>query len=338
MSMTERLATLPDGSPVERAVLHGGGLSASVLSFGAILQDLRLEGHSPPLVLGFARIEDYLAYSPYFGAIAGRCANRIAGAAFTLDGVTHQLDANFLGKHQLHGGKLGTSHRLWSFEEVGTSHATLTLLLPDGDMGYPGALTARVRFTLEPGGVLDIRITATTDRPTLCNLAHHSYFNLSGEADILNHQLRLAADHYLPVDAELIPSGQVASVAGTRFDFRTPQRLGDACARGPIDHNLCLAPARGPLREVGELRGGDLSMRIRTTEPGLQVFDGAPLAVPVPGLDGRAMGAFPGIALEPQVWPDAIHHPDWPQPVLRPEEIYEQHTQFVFARVAAPGS
>ncbi|MCT8329277.1 aldose epimerase family protein [Albidovulum sediminis] len=332
--MVELFGKMPDGMPVERVTIRGGGLTASVLTWGAVLQDLRLDGHAPPLVLGFDGFEDYPAHSRYFGATAGRCANRIAGAAFTLEGVEHRLEANFLGRHQLHGGSAGFGKRLWTVEEAGADHATLRIDSADGDMGFPGALSARVRFALEAGGVLDIRMTASADRPTLCNLAHHSYFNLSGEPDILNHRLRVAADHYLPVDADLIPTGQVAPVEGTPFDLRAGARLGDVTARTRLDHNFCLGPARVPIREVAELRGGDVAMRVLTTEPGVQVFDGAPLQVPVPGLDGRRMGAHAGIALEPQVWPDAIHHPDWPQPILRPGETYRQHTQFVFSRRA----
>ncbi|MCV2868420.1 galactose mutarotase [Defluviimonas sp. WL0002] len=334
MTRIEQVANLPDGSPVERVLLRGGGLTASVLSHGAILQDLRLDGHASALVLGFARFEDYLSSPFCFGTTVGRCANRIAGACFELDGAVHRLDANFLGKHHLHGGNSGMANQLWSFEDVGPDHATLGLVLGDGHMGYPGVLTTRVSFALLAGGVLDIRMTATTDQATLCNLAHHSYFNLSGAPDILDHRLQIFADHYLPVDHELIPTGRVARVAGTCLDLRDGQRLGDVCSRSAIDHNLCIGQDRSPLRTVGELRGGDVRMQIRTTEPGLQVFDGAPIVAEAPGLDGRRMGAYAGIALEPQVWPDAIHHPNWPQPILRPGETYNQHTQFVFAKSA----
>lgn len=330
----EVFGAMPDGQTVERVTIRGGGLTARLLSYGAVLQDLRLEGHAPPLVLGFDRLADYLAHSRHFGATAGRCANRIAGAAFTLDGRDYQLDPNFLGKHHLHGGSAGIGKRLWTFEDAGPDRATLRIDLADGEMGYPGAMTVRLSCALLPGGVLDIRMTARTDRPTLCNLAHHSYWNLSGAPDILQHRLRVAADRYLPVDADLIPTGAVAPVAGTPFDLRAGPRLAGPCAAVRIDHNFCTAEARGAIRAVAELSAGGLRMVVRTTEPGLQVYDGAPLDVPVPGLDGCRMGAHAGIALEPQLWPDAIHHPDWAQPVLRPGETYDQHTQFVFAKGA----
>ena len=332
---TEIFGTTADGQSVERAVLQAGGLTAKIMSFGAVLQDLRLEGHSSPLVLGFDRFEDYPRHSRYFGATAGRCANRIAGASFTLDGAEYRLDPNFLGKHHLHGGSQSIGKRLWTFSAVERDSATLTLDLADGEMGYPGAMSATVRFALLPEGVLDIRMRATTARPTLCNLAHHSYFNLSGEATILNHRLQIAAEHYLPVDEELIPTGSQEPVAGTALDFGSATRLGAVCAATRLDHNFCLSNARSALRDVAALTGGKVTMRIRTTEPGLQVYDGAPLDLPVPGLDGRPIGAYAGIALEPQVWPDAIHHPDWPQAILRPGETYDQHTQFVFGKAAS---
>lgn len=330
MAGREIFGHMPDGRPVERVTIAGGGLTAKILSYGAVVQDLRLSGHAPPLVLGFDDFALYRAHSPHFGAIAGRVANRIAGAAFTLDGTDHRLDRNAPGGHHLHGGRDGTGTLLWRFEEVAEDRATLRIDLDDGEMGYPGALRVGVRFGLARGGVLDIRMTAEADRATLCNLAHHSYFNLDGGADILGHRLRIAADRYLPVDGDLIPTGEVAPVAGARFDFRAGAAVGEAGCAG-IDHNYCLSANRVRLRDVAELAAGGVRMRVRTTEPGLQVYTASGMNVPVAGLGGRRMGAHAGIALEPQIWPDAIHHADWPQPVLRPGETYAQRTQFVLA-------
>lgn len=326
---------MPDGTTVERVTLRGGGLTARILNYGTVLQDLRLDGHAPPLVLGFERFADYLAHSRYFGATAGRCANRIAGAAFALDGQDYRVDPNFLGKHHLHGGSLSIGKRAWMFDTVTETSASLAIRLEDGEMGYPGGMDIVVHYAVFAEGVLDIRMTAQTDKATLCNLAHHSYFNLDGRADILGHRLRVDADHYLPVDQELIPTGDVAPVEGTPFDLRAGPVLQQVCGAVRLDHNFCVARARGPLREIAVLSAGGLSMTVNSTEPGLQVYDAAPLNVPVPGLDGRMMQAHAGIALEPQVWPDAIHHPAWPQAVLRPGERYQQQTQFVFKRSAA---
>jgi len=325
---------MPDGAAVERVVIHGGGLTANVLTYGSVLQDLRLEGHAPPLVLGFPDLGRYLEHSRYYGATAGRCANRIANAAFSLNGEDYRLDANFLGKHHLHGGGRGIGKRLWTLTEVTDATAELSIALHDGEMGYPGAMSVSVRYSLLPGGALDVVFTAQTDRLTLCNLAHHSYFNLDGGETILDHDLRIDADAYLPVDGELIPTGEVRTVEGTPFDFRKPRPIQQVSGQGVLDHNFCLSRQRGALRSVGRLsshRSG-VEMDIRTTEPGLQVYDGHNTTAPVPGLDGRVMCGYAGVAIEPQVWPNAIHNPTFPQAILHPGETYRQHSQFVFTK------
>lgn len=334
MSNHHRFGTLADGSAVEAVRIAGGGLAATVLTYGAVLQDLRLAGHQPPLVLGFETLADYLAHSRFFGATAGRCANRIRDGRFTLDGRDYQLDCNFLGKHHLHGGSGNIGKRVWTLEDAQADRVALSIALTDGEMGYPGAMTIRQVLSLPGDGVLDIRLEAQSDAPTLCNLAHHSYFNLDGSDTILDHDLQVAADHYLPVDGELIPTGEVAPVEGDAFDFRRPRRLREVCAARSIDHNFCLSDRRRDLTRVATLSApaSGISMDILTTEPGLQVYDGGPLDVPVPGLDGRRIGAHAGMALEPQVWPDAINHPAFPQAVMRPGETYRQHTQFVFRK------
>ncbi|OIP83363.1 MAG: galactose mutarotase [Rhodobacterales bacterium CG2_30_65_12] len=325
-----RFGEMPDGTPVERVTIRGGGLTAHVLSYGAVLQDLRFKGHDAPLVLGFPDFAPYLTHSPYFGATAGRCANRIHDGHVVIDGKTFQLDRNFLGKHMLHGGAAGMGKRVWQIDTRAEDRIGLTLTQEDGDMGFPGRLKARVRVALLPGGVLDIRMEAETDAPTLCNLAHHSYFTLGGET-ISDHLLQIQAETYLPVDDELIPTGEERPVAGTRFDFRTPAPVRQA---QPVDHNFCLARARGTLRPVAWLKNPatGLTMELHTTEPGLQVYDGARIGVDLPGLSGQPMRAHAGLALEPQVWPDANHHAAFPQALLRPGETYSQHTQYIFSK------
>lgn len=327
----------PDGGPVYRLTLTGGGLTVRLLTWGAVLQDLRLDGHAAPLVLGFDSFAPYLTHSPHFGATAGRCANRIRDGRFTLDGQEFQLDRNTPFGHSLHGGAVGMGKRLWQVAGHGEGWAELAIELADGDMGFPGRLRARARFSLAPGGVLDIHYSAESDRATLCNLAHHSYFALDDSGSILDHRLRLAADAFLPTDEGLIPTGEQRPIAGTPYDLRAGASIREANAGGAMDCNFCLGPARTALREVGRLESpaSGIAMAIRTTEPGLQVYDCARVDIPLPGLDGRRYGAFAGLALEPQVWPDAIHHPDWAQPVLRPGETYRQHTQFAFTRGAA---
>lgn len=323
---------MPDGKDVERVILNGGGLTASLLTYGAVLQDLRLTGHPAALVLGFDDFEPYLTRSPFFGATAGRCANRIRDGHLEIDGSTYQLDRNFLEKHSLHGGSASMGKRCWDLKELTGNAVIFTLTLEDGEMGYPGRLQAEAAFSLLRGGVLDIVYTARADAPTVCNLAHHSYFNLDGSATILNHELQVSADHYLPVDEELIPTGKRRPVGGTTFDFRLPAPVGQASAKGILDHNYCTGTERQSLREVARLRSpaSGVTMSCLSTEPGLQVYDGAKIDIDHPGPDGRKMGAHAGIALEPQIWPDAVHHQGFPSPVLRPREIYRQHTQYIF--------
>jgi len=332
----EVFGQLADGSPVHRVRIAGGGLTAAILSWGAVVQDLRLEGHEAPLVLGFDAFADYPAHSPYFGAIAGRYANRIRDGRFALDGRTVQVETNFLGRHLLHGGARGIGKRLWRIAEAGPDRLRLEITDPDGHAGFPGTLAIACTYRCTPSGALAVTLEAATDAPTLCNLAHHSYFNLAdgGATEALGHRLTVAAAAYLPVDAELIPTGEVATVAGTAFDFRSPRALGAAGrAAAAIDHNFCLAPARRDLAFAARLVAtGGAAVEVFTTEPGLQVYTGAKLAPAVAGLGGRRYGAFAGVALEPQVWPDSPNHPAFPQAVLRPGERYLQLTEYRLSR------
>ena len=264
----ELFGTTDDGEPVHRFAIDGGGLSARVMTWGATLQDLRLNGHEPPLVLGYERFEDYPALAPYLGATAGRYANRIAGGRFTLAGRRVQLDTNFLGKHTLHGGRLGFGHRLWEVALHGRDFVTFSLHSADGDMGFPGALDVTCTYRLKIPGTLAVEYQATADEPTLCNLAHHSYFNLEdgGAGPVLDHRLMINASAYLPVDDEMIPTGVVEPVDGTPFDFRQARvvRCEVNGEQLPYDHNFCLAAARGPLasgglgarRDIGRRDGG----------------------------------------------------------------------------------
>lgn len=323
---------LPNGEPVERLAIAGGGLRGHVLTYGAVLQDLYLAGHEAPLVLGFDDLPNYLNHSPYFGATAGRCANRVRDGHLELDGQSYQLDTNFMGKHCLHGGAAGMGKKLWRLEHHDANAVELSHISPDGDMGFPGALHARLRLSLLEGGVLDIVMEATTSAPTLCNLAHHSYFVLDDSGSVAGHQLQIAADRFTPVDEELIPTGELAPVEGSRFDFRQPAPVSQG--QPLLDHNFCLSDQRENLRPVAWLSSAKsgVHMELRTTEPGVQVYDGAKVDIDLPGLDGRPMAAHAGLAMEPQIWPDANHHPHFPQAVLRPGQTYRQHTQYIFSR------
>lgn len=319
--------TLPDGRAVRQVTLRGGGLSAKVLTLGAILQDLRLEGVDHPLVLGCPEVADYLGPGRYLGAVVGRYANRIAGARFGLEGRVFRTDPNFLGRHTLHGGADGVDIHIWRIEALAPDHVAMRLDLPDGHMGFPGNLRIGVTIALRDGA-LSLDFTAETDAPTPCSLAHHGYFDLDGAGDVRDHRLRIAAARYLPVDAELIPLPGTAPVAGTRFDFRAPRRIGP----GGHDHNFCLSDGPVAPRVVAELTGlSGLSMQVETDAPGVQLYDGGHFDG-VPGLEGRLYGPHAGLALETQHWPDAPNRPDFPDAILRPGGIYHHHVAYRFRR------
>lgn len=317
--------TLPDGRRVDAITLTGGGLTARVLTLGAIVQDLRLEGVDHPLVLGCPDPADYFGPGRYLGAIVGRVANRIGGARFTLDGQEHQVSANFRGRHLLHGGAEGTDVQIWQIDEQGEDRARLSLVLPDGHMGFPGEMRITCTITLHDR-MLDFQLEAVSDKPTPCNLTHHGYFDLDGQGDIRRHRLRIDAASYLPVDDDLIPTGEIAPVPATPFDFRRPREIGDA----GYDHNFCLSDGDLPLREVAEVTGrSGLSMQVLTTAAGLQFYDGVQLN-DVPGLEGRVYGPHDGFAMEAQGWPDSVNRPGFPQQILRPGETWRMQVQYRF--------
>lgn len=329
-----------DGVSIHRFKISGGGLTANVMNWGAVVQDLRLTGHDAPLVLGFDRFDDYPAHSPYMGAIAGRYANRIGNGSFTLAGTTYQTDKNFLGKHTLHGGSKSFGKQVWEVLLHGEDFVTFALHDPDGAMGFPGKLDVTCTYRMKIPGTLSVELSATCDEPTLCNLAHHSYFNLDdgGSGDILDHRMVLPAMAYLPVNEELIPTGVVQPVAGTAFDFRTPRtiRLEEEGEQVLYDHNFCVASARGPLRQAAWVQGAQsgVEMEVWSTEPGVQFYAGAKVGPPVPGHEGRVYKAYAGFALEPQVWPDSPNRPYFPQAVLWPGEVYRQVTEYRFSMAA----
>lgn len=325
---------LPSGEPVTRAKLDAYGLQLNTISWGASVQDLRIEGFEHPLVLGFPTLEPYLsAEGRYFGAIVGRVANRIAGGEARIDATTWQFDRNEAGQTTLHGGSSGSGQRNWRRVALEPNLVSYADYLPDGHMGFPGNLLVRVIYRLLPGPALSIEILATSTCETLCNFAQHSYFNLDGSDSIENHHLSSPASYYLPVDEQLIPLGRPARVDGTALDFRSPVRLGTRLENGVIDHNLCLAPNRlRETRPMAVLRSAGVQMLIESTEPGLQVYTGDHIRPGSIGISGRTYGRNAGIALEPQCWPDAPHHADYPSILLGPGQIYKQTTILRFSR------
>jgi aldose 1-epimerase len=338
MAPTRRDAgRLADGTPVEEIAISAPGLSARVLTFGATLASLVLDTPSGPreVLLGFDRLEDWVAHGAYFGCIAGRCANRIAGGRFELDGRAYELPRNDGGRHHLHGGTLGFGRRVWRVADADGRSATLALTSPDGEEGYPGTVEATCRYTVDESRRLVIELTATTDAPTLVNLAGHGYFALDDGPDVLDHRLTIAAEAHTPADAELIPTGEIRPVAGTRFDFRTerPVRNGPGEAHAGYDDNFVLAtaPSAEP-RFAARLRSArsGVALDLHTTEPGLQVYDGGFLPVAPPLRGGRPGVRHGGICLEPQRFPDAVHYAGFPGSVLRPGEVYRQRTEYRF--------
>jgi aldose 1-epimerase len=323
-------ATLPDGRPVEEVVIAAGGLTAAVISWGATVRDLRLAGVGHPLTLGFETFDPYPRHGAHFGAIAGRCANRIGGARLALGGRTYALDRND-GANHLHGGLAGFGVRPWTVAAAGPDRVTLTLVSPDGDGGYPGRVAATCVYRVAPPATLVVELSAETDAPTIVNLAQHCYFALDGRGDARAHRLAVAADRFTPTGPDLIPTGAVAPVAGTPWDFRAARPIGLPGAPA-YDGNLVLADARRAAPAfAARLTGADgVSLELWTTEPGLQLYDAGSLDCPFPGLGGRRYGPHAGVCLEAQLWPDALGRPGFPSPVLAPGARYAQVTEYRF--------
>lgn len=343
--------SLPDGQPVSLFTLEvPGGWRAEITDYGATLTSLHVpvgKGSPMDVVLGFDTLAGYLGTHPFFGVTCGRVANRIAGGTFDLDGKQYTLAKNN-GPNHLHGGLVGFDKKLWKatprLSERGPA-IDFELVSPAGDEGYPGTVTARVTYTLAPDGELWVAMSATTDVPTIVNLAHHSYWNLAGQASgsIRGHELAIAADTYLPVDAVSIPTGVFAAVAGTPFDLR-PERspaatLGaaidglpasaDGKNPGGIDHNYVVRGWKpdGSLRSVALLRdpSSGRTLEILSDQPGIQVYTGNYLDGSVKGKGGVAYAKQAAVCLETQNYPDSIHHPDWPSTRLDPGQTY-RHT------------
>ena len=319
--------------PVHRIVIANGGLSAALLTLGVALQDVRLAGVAHSLTVGSPALAPYESAMATCGTIMGPIANRIGGASAVIDGKTCHFDANLNGRHTLHGGAGATHSRVWTLTDHGPHHAEFELHLADGAHGFPGNRTLTARYDIDAAATLRLTLTATTDAPTLMNLANHSYWRLAGAPTFSGQRLQIAADHYLPASAgDMLPTGTIAPAENTRFDYRAPRAL-RAGAEGLIDTNFCLSRARRPLREVARLRAqSGLTLTLSTTEPGLQVFDGHILDLPgIAGNDGVPNRAYAGLALEPQFWPDAPNHPDFPPILMRPTESWQQITTWAFS-------
>ncbi|WP_405612931.1 aldose epimerase family protein [Streptomyces sp. NBC_00076] len=321
--MNELFATLPDGTPVHRWTLERAGIRVRVLSYGGIVQSAEVpdrDGRAVNVVLGFADLDGYLTHpEPYFGALVGRYANRIAGGRFTLDGRTHVLAPNN-PPNSLHGGERGFDKRVWDVRPV--DHGVrLSRVAADGEEGFPGRLEVSATYTLTESGALRIAYEAVTDAPTVVNPTNHSYFNLGGSGGAGGHELRIAASRYTPVDADLIPTGVLPEVAGSRFDFREARETGAG-----YDHNFVLDKGlTADLVEVAELYdpASGRVLSVATTEPGLQLYTADHLGEPFAPGDG--------IALETQHFPDSPNRPEFPSTVLWPGEVFRSETVYGFS-------
>ena len=336
--MVERevFGTTAKGETVYRVRISGGGLTAHVMTWGAVIQDLRLAGHQPPLVLGFDAFDDYPKYSSYFGATPGLCANRITEGRFELDGKAYQLELNEKGVTHLHGGSDGMAKRNWEIVDLADDRVVLQIVDPDGRAGYPGNCTVTATYHLHGEGVLTVLYESSTDQPTPCNICQHTYFNLDGRDTALGHDIMIAADEITAVDDRQCPTGTLLPVASTAFDLREmgPMDREENGARVLFDHNFCLSTERVEKRSVALARStySGVSLEVRTTEPGVQFYSGYKLDVKVPGHDGRHYGPFAGFCLETQIWPDAINHSDFPEAVLRPGDVLRQETDYCFSK------
>jgi len=333
----ERFGTLDGSDVLEVRLTAPDGIEMRVLNWGAVVRDLVVPTPKGPqrVVLGLNSIEDYVAHSPYFGAIVGRYANRIGQARFTLNGETFGLDANE-GRNQLHGGTRGFGSRLWTIVDHQPSSVTLALVSEDGDMGYPGRLIATCTYSLHERATVRIALEATCDKPTPVNLTTHGYFNLDGSTDISSHHLLIAGDFITPTSADLIPTGEVRSVENTDYDFTTLRPIGAAQLmqrRIRYDINYVLRGGRGQLTHAATLQSlmSGLSMELWTTEPGVQFYDGHLLDMPVPGLGGAHYGPHAGLCLEPQRFPDGPNKAHFPPCILEPGAVSRQISELRFA-------
>ncbi|OKI19865.1 aldose epimerase family protein [Streptomyces sp. CB03911] len=344
----EPFGRTPDGRPVDLWRLESAsGVSAEILTYGGVLHRLSVPdtaGRSRSVVLSLPDVPAYAAHSPYFGALVGRFANRIAGGRFSIDGRPYRVPANDHG-HALHGGPEGFHSRLWQAEPAGDrAEVELSLLSPDGDMGFPGALSVRARYALDEAGTLSVTFEALCDRPTVVNLTNHAYFNLggAGSGDVLGHLVEVDGHEFLPVAPDAIPFGPPQAVAGTPFDLTRARPVGEALAvedqqvknAGGFDHCWVLRPAAEPgaLRPAARLSDpvSGRALEVWTTEPGLQVYTANQLDGTLADAEGHHHPRHGGICLETQHLPDSPNRPEYPSTVLRPGERFTSRTEFRF--------
>ena len=342
--------TLQDGTRVDAAELsNSAGMSVRIIALGAAIQSLTVpdrNGTREDVVLGYDSPRDYLAKRQYFGATVGRYANRIARGKFTLDGHEYQLETND-GPNHLHGGLHGLDTVLWTIDKVTSgpvARVELRYVSPDGASGYPGNLTVTATYMLNERNELAMEYRARTDKPTIVNITNHSFFNLAGKGDVLGHRLKLFADSFTPVDATLIPTGERRSVANTPFDFRQARAIGEQIRNGKdeqlrigrgYDHNFVISGEPSPqgFRLAASLEDpvSGRVLEVLTTAPAVQFYSGNFLDGTVVGKGGRIYRQGDALCLEPQVFPDAPNHPDFPSARVDPGHEYVHRMVFRFS-------
>jgi aldose 1-epimerase len=341
MIQSEQLTEV-QGQPVYRYVLDNGTVQIELSNYGGMVYKILApdrDGEQANVALTLEGVEDFLTTEhPFFGVTAGRVANRIANAQFKLDGKTYDL-AKTNGDNHLHGGKVGFDKKVWTSETYSTDSTVgvkMTYLSPDGEEGYPGNLQTTLWMELHGDNTLRIRFESTADQATLVNLTNHTYFNLGGmKRDALDHEIQFWADAYTPIDEELIPTGEVKDVAGTPFDFRSPKILGDQIAanEGGFDHNFVIKREKSSeMKQVARVRHPQSGrvMEMYSDNVGVQFYTGNFLSK-FPGAGGQTYDTHWGFCLESQNWPDAINHPNFPSPVLRPGETYTHTIDYRFS-------
>ena len=344
--MRERYGAMPDGAQIDILTLrNASGMEVRAITYGGIITSLKVpdrNGQTADIALGFDSLAGFLTPHPFFGAIIGRYGNRIGAATFTLDGATYTLAKNN-GPNNLHGGDKGFDKQVWNAQAVaGRNAIEFTRTSVNGEEGFPGNLAVRVTYELTDKNELVVDYFATTDKATPVNLTQHTYFNLAGEGsgDILGHQLTINADRYTPVNDTLIPTGELAPVQGTPFDFRQPTAIGarinDANPQlkngQGYDHNWVLNRSGDGLQlaaRVVEPTSGR-TMEVTTTEPGLQFYAGNFLDGTIKGKSGHVYGKRSGFCLETQHYPDSPNKPEFPSTILRPGQEYRSKTVFTF--------
>jgi aldose 1-epimerase len=339
----QRFGHTSEGTPVDLYSLADGNIEVRIMTYGGTIVSLRApdrKGKLDDVVLGFDSAEKYTAQTPYFGAIVGRYANRIAHGSFQLDRQTYSIPKN-VGDNSLHGGIRGFDKVVWAAKQV-KDGIELTYISADGDQGFPGTLTTTVRYTLR-GGALRIEYSATADKDTVLNLTNHSYFNLAGQGkgDVLDHILKIDASRITPVDAALIPTGELRSVVGTPFDFRTPHAIGERINADEVqlrlgkgyDHNFVLDHPPGQLAEAAEAYEPTTGrvLRVLTTEPGVQFYTGNFLDGSFTGKEGRVYQRRFAFCLETQHFPDSPNHSNFPSTELKRGQKFRSVTVFQFS-------